>query len=481
MRATIRSCRGVPKRPSRNRPLGVDHLAHLQRQTVRIGLVIAPLYLDQAEGYGARHLGRCRRSDHPRYEAIALTLALVVGTFSLLQVGTVGLASASSGSIGATPNPAPDVVSVSVQCQWSSAVIIMNQPGGGGFCYVDGVVFYQNAVSTGGGSHTFAPGALADGSHTLRVSWSTGWSPVTHHYSYSSTTNTLTINHCGSATIKFHVYETFEYPWSGSVATITFNGGSYSDGGAATIATGCGMSYPISAQDSTTWTFFEWVTSTDGHFADPSSKSTTFSAGASGGSVDLVVWNFAIAGGYIAYSGSLTEATARFALPTTVSYVATLASIANPVALPVGVGIGGVNARGLWQAGVMVLVPQPGTSVFVCDTDGSQQCWNVTTVWMCPFTFDTDVVQRLAHYHFYCDQVPNISLGDTISVDTWYTAQAGTMSFLIQDVTTGYGYGSSVTYTPDLTTAEWGVLEAACIGGGIGGYVPDCYGEAAFN
>jgi len=259
----------------------------------------------------------------------------------------------------------------------------------------------------------------------------------------------------------------------------------YGDGGTTHASAGCGQAFQLSAQDSSTWTFSQWTTTTDGYFEGIASNPTNFHIGGSGGTIALIVWNFDTVGGYTAYSSSISQVSAWFTLPTSVSYVSTWAPVPDFDGLPIGVALGGVNGNSnppaLWEAGVMIVVPPPGTTVHVCNSDGTQQCWAISAVWMCAFTFYNNVQYRLTKYHFYCDQVPNINLGHTISVSSSYNAQYGTVSFFFQDQTTGYGYGAAVTFTPELTTSEWGVLQAACIGGQIGGYATDCYGEPNFS
>lgn len=436
-----------------------------------------------------------------RFGAGLLTIVLVFGALALLGNGLVEPASAAaSGSVSASPNPAADVVSVGVGCTWSGATVVLG--GGGGECMVDNIAFYSSVSVNGQGGKTYPAGALSDGSHKVQVCWATGWNPTTHAFSWSCSSITLQILHCYTDTITFHVYETYAQYW-GSMASITFGTSTYVDSTptnpqTATVYGSCGISYLIQANTVAGFPFQQWVTTTDGSFDNIAQNPTSFHPGSLSGSIDLIIYGFMGTignygvGGYMAYAPSMTQASATFTLPTSLSYVKTVAPNTALSLLPLGVTLGGINGNGpaghpaFWQAGVLIVVPSAHTKFTICDSDpGSGQCWTSSTTWMCGYTSWFVDSLFVVYAHYYCDQVPGMKGGDNILVSSTYSSQYGTVSFEIHDLTTGYGYLSAVTYTPELTTAGWGVLEAPCLK--LTGdpkslqFVYSCYGMPTFN
>src|SRR5207245_11390435 len=129
---------------------------------------------------------------------------------------------------------------------------------------------------------------------------------------------------CPTATVTFRIYETTQNPWAGSVGSITFgvNSNTYLDGGTATVSVNCGMTgYPISAWAPSPWQFDAWVTSTDGHFGSPTSASTVFYTGSSGGIIALILYKPCEAGGYESCAKAQTESSALIPLPNSLIWV----------------------------------------------------------------------------------------------------------------------------------------------------------------
>jgi len=306
---------------------------------------------------------------------------------------------------------------------------------------------------------------------------------------------------CPTATVTFRIYETTQNPWAGSVGSITFgvNSNTYLDGGTATVSVNCGMTgYPISAWAPSPWQFDAWVTSTDGHFGSPTSASTVFYTGSSGGIIALILYKPAEAGGYESYAKSQTQSSALITLPNSLSWVDVLSPVSTDYGdfLPLGVSLGGVNAQPTFQSGVMIIIPKPGSTTTFCDTGpGSGGCYTTSVAKMCGYTMYMPNLFS-AVFHFYCNEIPGISYGHSVFVQAQYNPQYGTVSFTIIDRSTGYGLLTAVSFTPDLTTAIAGVLALPCSNvngntdafvhapngaGGGGSAQSNCYGMPNFG
>lgn len=428
-----------------------------------------------------------------RIATIVVTLVLALSTFALMTNVSAGKGGRYSGSTSATPNPALATQSVWVSCSWNAyrkAGLFWATV----YCKVDGVVWSSSYNPSGTAGTTFAAGSLSAGSHILEVDYATGMTRCNGApcYKWAKTTATLTITPCYTDTITFHVYQEHSTRLVGSAASITFNGKTYVDSTptnpqTATVTGGCGLAYQIQANTNANWPFFQWVTTTDGTFDSPSASSTYFRPGSWSGIISLIVWNYAapdgpFVSGYTGYAASVNQASAIFTIPSTasLSYVLTLAPGLNPNFLNIGVGLGGVNGPRQTEAGVTVILPQPGTQVLVC---GDNHCYTVTSLMMCAYAFYNDVTLSPAtpHYQYYCNELPGISGGHQVYVWLNYESFTHTSSFSIQDQTTGFGVGGNVgaSYTPDLTTAEWGVFTMAH--GSPEGFYGDFYAKPTFG
>ncbi len=424
-----------------------------------------------------------------RSATMAVALVLAFSSLALMTDASMGRPVQYSGTTSASPNPATTSESVTITCSWN-AFSEKDWHYDTVLCSLDWFTWYYSTLPSGTASKVYAAGSLSLGSHTLTVKYAVGVTKCNAGmpgkcYKYATYTTTLTINPPGSVTIAFHVYQEHSARFIGMAGSITFNGQTYVDStpdNPQTTTVAPGQAYLIQANTYGDWPFFQWVTTTDGSFDNPSTSSTYFHPVSTGGIIALIVWNYAASGGpfvsgYTMYSTtSLAYARAIFTIPSSNSFgfVSTRSLFSNPNWLNIGVELGGVNGdQGQIGAGVAIMVPQSGTSPTVCVDSG---CYTITNLWMCPFSFYKTVPVGGPHYNFYCSQIPNISGGHQIDVQVGYSG--GYWGFFIQDLTTYASYNPPLmSYTPDQTTSEWGVFTVACV---YKGYRGDCWGKPTF-
>jgi len=237
--------------------------------------------------------------------------------------------------------------------------------------------------------------------------------------------------HCGGGCTT-DVYTVLIF---GGMGRAELNGTAYADGKYFTPCVGAQI--PIYPHDiATGYAFQQWMVYGGGSVACPTCSSTTFTASASvtTGSISMVLTqtSYDSWGGYVATGNQINYVSGTFNVPTHI-YVG-FAPIVDWVGY--WVGIGGTGSTNLWQAGVSEKVYSDNSEsiqVFYQAVKGNNSCCNPV-------------------YHSFSG---GIDQGAQIIVDLSYSGGTSSVNIGYWNYINLVWWNSSVSFTPDQTTAEW--------------------------
>ncbi len=220
------------------------------------------------------------------------------------------------------------------------------------------------------------------------------------------------------------------YVWNGE-GQIDIGGYGYSNGAVVSLTEG--ISYSVSAQPASGYSFYQWMVS-GGTVSDGTSSSTSFTP--TQGNVVLVLvlhfnpedYNW---GGYEISGSSITSASAQLVVPSAKYVQGVEGANTGEEFVVFWVGIGGdLGNANLWQAGIAIQMNNSNSAWYYA----WYEYVGTSTIGITP--------------------VLNVHPGDSVSISISYSS--GTSYYNIQDLTSGASTGTQgKSFTPNTNTAEW--------------------------